>query len=92
MPDLIGRNLVDGNARMDVRAGGFLDADAGQERAAGARVVASAVRPRADPTPSVTATCAGSGRTISSGWWPTGVGLERGVDPLLLVLTGVLGH
>ena len=45
MPDLIGRNLVDGNARMDVRAGGFLDADAGQERAAGARVVTGAIRP-----------------------------------------------
>src|SRR3989442_10156971 len=46
MPDLIGRNLVDGNARMNVRAGGFLDADAGQERATGARVVTCAVRPR----------------------------------------------
>src|SRR5438034_10608004 len=45
MPDLIGRNLVDGNARMNVRAGGFLDADAGQERATGAGVVARAVRP-----------------------------------------------
>src|SRR5438105_2601887 len=46
MPDLIGRNLVDGNARVNVRAGGFLDADSGQERATGARVVACAVRPR----------------------------------------------
>src|SRR3989442_10954228 len=44
MPDLIGRNLVDGNARMNVRAGGLLDADTGQERATGARVVAGAVR------------------------------------------------
>src|SRR5947207_13491125 len=45
MPDLIGRNLVDRNARMDVRPGGFLDADTGQECATGARVVACAVWP-----------------------------------------------
>ena len=45
MPDLIGRHLVNRNARVYVRAGGFLDADAGQERATGAGVVACAVRP-----------------------------------------------
>ena len=44
MPDLVGCNLVDGNARVNVRAGGFLDADAGQEGATGARVVTGAVR------------------------------------------------
>src|SRR5262245_56175820 len=46
MPDLVGRNLVDGDTRVNVRAGGFFDADAGQERATGAGVVTGAVRAR----------------------------------------------
>ena len=44
VPDLVGDDLVDGDAGADVRARGLLDAHAGQEGAAGARVVAGAVR------------------------------------------------
>ena len=43
MSDLVGRHLVDGNAGVNVRTGGLLDPDTGQERAAGPRVVAGAV-------------------------------------------------
>ena len=43
MADLLGRHLVDRDARVDVRAGGLLDPDAGQERAAGPRMVAGPV-------------------------------------------------
>src|SRR5207237_347334 len=41
--DLPGRDLVDGDSGVDVGAGGLLDAHAGQERPAGAGVVAGAV-------------------------------------------------
>src|SRR5437773_7402953 len=44
MPELIGGNLDNRNARVNVRAGGFFDADAGQEGATGSRVIASAIR------------------------------------------------
>ena len=41
--DLAGDDLVDRDARVDVGAGGLADADAGEERAAGAGVVAGSV-------------------------------------------------
>ena len=50
MADLVGHHLVDGHAGLDVRARGLLDAHAGEEGAAGARVIARAIGPglRAD--------------------------------------------
>ena len=45
MADLVGHHLVDGNAGADVRARGLLDAHAGEEGAAGARVIAGAIGP-----------------------------------------------
>ena len=41
--DLVRDDLIDGDAGLDVRAGGLLHAHAGEERAAGARVIACAV-------------------------------------------------
>jgi hypothetical protein len=43
MADMVGHHLVDRHAGMDVGAGGFFDADAGEEGAAGAGMVAAAV-------------------------------------------------
>jgi hypothetical protein len=43
MADLIRRDLIDGDAGLDVRPGGLLHAHAGEEGAAGARVVARAI-------------------------------------------------
>ncbi len=45
MPDLVRHHLVDGNAGANVRARRLLDAHAGEEGAAGARVIAGAVGP-----------------------------------------------
>ena len=45
MADPLGRHLVDRDARVDVGAGRLLDPDAGQERAAGPRMVARPVQP-----------------------------------------------
>ena len=44
MPNLIRHHLINGNARVNVRARRLLHAHAGQERAAGSRVIARAVR------------------------------------------------
>src|SRR5581483_5729986 len=41
--DVVGHDLVDGHAGVDVGAAGLLDADAGEEGAAGAGVVTAAV-------------------------------------------------
>src|SRR5678815_3315666 len=43
MPDLIRHHLVDGNAGANVRPSRLLDAHPGEERAAGARVIAGTV-------------------------------------------------
>ena len=42
--DLLRHDLVDGNAGMKIRAVGFLDAHAGEERGVGAGMVAAAIR------------------------------------------------
>ena len=44
-PIWLRHHLVDGNAGVNVRARGLLDAHAGQEGAAGARVIAGAIGP-----------------------------------------------
>ena len=45
VPDLVGHHLVDGDARLDVRACGLLDAYPGEERAARARVITRTIGP-----------------------------------------------
>src|SRR5688572_13704570 len=46
VPDLVGNHLVDGDASLDVRAGGLLDAYAREEGAARTCVIAGTIRTR----------------------------------------------